>query len=73
MESKIDFIKRVVKEIGFTYLSSKLGKYHSIMNVDNKIMVETLEGANNYGWKNLKSLNNNVINLIYEDLKLDFE
>ena len=73
MESKLDFIRRIIFEIGFTHLSSRLGKYHTIVHNSDTIVVISLEGEYGYDLWNLEELDEDVINLIYEDLKTDFE
>lgn len=73
MEEKIKFITELLKDIGETQLSSKCGKYHTIVqNDDDSVAVISFKGRYGYEVTALEKLNEEVINIIYEDLREDF-
>ena len=69
---RINFIKKIVAELGEIQLGNKCGKYYSL--VDNGSGVIAISFAGKYGYETTKieEVSTKSINAIYEDIKQDF-
>ena len=72
-ETPIQFISRVAKEVGGIVLSSKCGKYTTVVPAGNDTCVISLEGLSGYKLTKLHELSKRTINAIFNDIKDDFE
>lgn len=72
-ETPIQFISRVAKEVGGIKLSSKCGKYTTVVPAGNDTCVISLEGLYGYKLTKLHELRKRTINAIFNDIKDDFE
>lgn len=73
-EGKKAFIRRVVKEVGYTLLSSRCGKYLSMMTLnDGKHVVAKYDDNGCTLHRFVDEISNRDISRIYEDLRMDFE
>lgn len=72
IDDKLQFIIDVVKDLVNVPLSSKCGKYCAL--VYNGVSVVALKyiSANGYGTADLGKLSSRIINVIYDDLREDF-
>lgn len=72
-ETPIQFISRVAKEVGGIVLSSKCGKYTTVVPAGYDTCVISLEGLYGYKLTELSKLSKRTISKIYNDIKNDFE
>ena len=70
---KIDFIKRVVADLGETQLGSKCGKYYALVDNGETIVAISFAGKYGYHATNIEEVSSRAINAIYKDLIQDFE
>ena len=71
-KKKINFIKRIAKELGYVKLSAACGKYFELSGNDEEILVRSVVGKNGYKMTNVDKLKPEIIDAIYKDLKIDF-
>ena len=72
-ETNFEFVKRVVLEIGFTFLGSECGKYFAIFkDSDDEVVVSYFEGECKFV-KDLSKVAKRDIGKIAKDLRIDFE
>ena len=69
---KIEYIRKLLAELGDVQLSSKCGKYYAL--VDNGFAVLAYSFAGKFGYKtsDIKHLPTKTIDAIYQDLRTDF-
>lgn len=74
MKKKIEFIQKVVKEIGFALLSSQCKRYHGIYYDANADKFNVIAFTRNGGKEilDLSNINSKAITAIYNDLMEDF-
>ena len=72
INDKLEFIIDIVKDLVNVPLSSKCGKYYAL--VYNGVSVVALKyiGAKGYGTVDLGKLSSQIINVIYDDFREDF-
>ena len=67
------FITQIAMDCGQTPLDSFCGKYINLMyDANDRIMVESLEKNNTYGFTNINDLSDKEIGNIYKSLLIDF-
>ena len=72
-QQMIEFITKVAMDCGQVSLGSNCGKYFNLMyDACDRIMVESFEKNNTYGFTNINDLHPYYLRRIYNDLKIDF-
>ena len=75
MSKELEYINRVVKELGQVVLGGNFGPYFNLMWEDDKhgVVLEKLVGEDGYSFKHLRTMGKDFIRKVYEDLKKDFD
>ena len=69
----VDFITNIVMDCGQVALDSPCGKYFNLMWFeDGRIMVESFEKNDTYGFTNINDLPDTMVKKIYKSLETDF-
>ena len=73
METPLDFIIRITKELVTIPLPSKFGNDVALVSNGDDVFVKSFVGKYGYSLTDIKSAKKDFINSVYEDLKKDFK
>lgn len=74
LSEMLDYIANITMGCGQVPLDSSCGKYFNLMWFDDgRIMVESFERNETYGFTNINDLSVTMVRKIYKSLKIDFD
>lgn len=72
MKKKLKFITELTKDLGDIRLSSACGKYSDLVYNGEEVLVTSFVGKYGYKQTPVEKLDKKTIDVIYEDLQVDF-